>query len=82
VTDLATAAAVAFVCVALWHVARVGVFAVRNRGALRDVYRYGVESGYHPVNAIVVGAVVLFIVISWRGALSLGEDSAFSTVEP
>jgi len=81
-SDLATAAAVAFACVAVWQVARVGLFAVRHRTALRDVYRYGVESGYHPVNAIVLGAVTLFIVISWRGALPPGEGSAFSDVEP
>jgi len=81
-SDLAAAAAVAFACVAVWKVARVGLFAVRHRAALRDVYRMGVESGYHPVNAVVLGTVALIIVTSWRGALSLGEDSAFSSVEP
>jgi len=81
-SELATAAAVAFVCVAVWQVARVGLFAVRHGSALRTMWARNQSREQHPAVQLAVFIIVLFIIATWRDVIPGGEQSAFSDVEP
>jgi len=75
VSDLATAVAAASVWFALWHVARVGVFAVRHAGALRTMWARARSGEQHPAIQLAVLIIVLFIIATWRDAIPGGEQS-------
>ena len=75
--DVATAVVALFASVVVYHVARVGVFALRHRTALRQMWTRNQSHPSHPAARFAVLLVVLFIVATWEGAMPERERSVF-----